>query len=39
MLNKGEYISRAVHTLDSILQRMESHQYKKMALYRELMFR
>ncbi len=39
MLNKGAYIARAVHTLDSILRRMETHQYKKMALYRELMFR
>ncbi len=39
MLNKGAYISRAVQMLDSILLRMESHQHKKMALYRELMFR
>jgi len=39
MLNKGAYITRAVRTLDSILRRMETHQYKKMALYRELMFR
>jgi pyruvate kinase len=39
MLNKGEFIAPAVQMLDSILHRMESHQYKKMALYRPLLFR
>jgi len=39
MLNKGAYVSRAVETLASILQRMEHHTYKKMSLYRELAFR
>ena len=36
MLNKGPYIEEALATLDSILRRMESHQYKKRNLYRPL---
>jgi pyruvate kinase len=36
MLNKGPYIEEAVKTLDSILKRMETHQYKKRQLYRQL---
>lgn len=39
MLNKGDYVARAVEMLDAILRRMEAHQYKKMALSRELLFR
>ena len=38
MLNKGPFVARAVKTLASILQRMEMHTYKKMALYRGLAF-
>jgi pyruvate kinase len=38
MLNKGAYVARAVQTLDSILRRMESHQHKKMPLFRGLAF-
>ena len=36
MLNKGPFIEDALHTLDSILVRMEAHQYKKRQLYRPL---
>lgn len=36
MLNKGPFIAEAVKVLASILQRMESHQYKKRQLYRPL---
>ena len=36
MLNKGPFIEEALHTLDSILVRMEAHQYKKRQLYRPL---
>lgn len=36
MLNKGLYITNAVRSLDSILMRMEAHQYKKRQLYRPL---
>jgi pyruvate kinase len=36
MLNKGPHILSAVRTLDDILRRMESHQFKKRALMREL---
>lgn len=39
MLNKGAFVARAVAMLDSILLRMESHQHKKMSLYRGLRFR
>jgi len=39
MLNKGSYITRAIGVLDSILLRMETHQYKKMSLYRSLHYR
>lgn len=38
MLNKGAFIVRAVQMLDSIIQRMESHQHKKTALFRVLKF-
>jgi pyruvate kinase len=36
MLNKGPYIVEAVRALDDILIRMQSHQYKKSAMLREL---
>ena len=36
MLNKGAFIEEALQTLDSILVRMEAHQYKKRQLYRPL---
>lgn len=36
MLNKGPYITDAVSALDSILQRMEAHTYKKRSLLRTL---
>ena len=36
MLNTGPFIEDARHTLDSILVRMEAHQYKKRQLYRPL---
>lgn len=36
MLNKGPYIDEAVAALDDILQRMGSHQFKKMNLLRRL---
>jgi pyruvate kinase len=36
MLNKGPYIVNAVHMLDDVLTRMESHQYKKTPLLRSL---
>jgi pyruvate kinase len=36
MLNKGPYILAAVKTLDSILRRMEAHQFKKSPLLRPL---
>jgi pyruvate kinase len=39
MLNKGPFVARAVKMLASILERMERHTYKKMALYRGLRFR
>jgi len=31
MLNKGPYLAQAVTTLDSILTRMQDHQYKKVS--------
>jgi pyruvate kinase len=36
MLNKGPHILQALKTLDDILSRMESHQYKKGARLRDL---
>lgn len=36
MLNKGNYIFDAVHTLINILDRMEQHQYKKQGTLRLL---
>jgi pyruvate kinase len=36
MLNKGPHILDAIHTLDDILRRMQSHQHKKRALMRPL---
>jgi pyruvate kinase len=36
MLNKGPFIRQAVHTLDGILRRMETHQTKKRAMLRPL---
>ncbi|MGE0116013.1 MAG: pyruvate kinase [Steroidobacteraceae bacterium] len=36
MLNKGPYIHEALHVLDDILRRMESHQSKKRAMLRAL---
>ena len=36
MLNKGPHILSAVHVLDDILQRMQTHQAKRRALLREL---
>jgi len=36
MLNKGPYAVEAVHGLDSILRRMQSHQAKKTAMLRHL---
>lgn len=36
MLNKGPHITRAIHTLDSILTRMQHHQHKKRSLLRRL---
>ncbi|MGA7845949.1 MAG: pyruvate kinase [Thermoplasmata archaeon] len=36
MLNKGSHIVEAVHALDSILRRMQSHQAKKTAMLRHL---
>jgi pyruvate kinase len=36
MLNKGPHISEAIFTLDSILTRMQQHQYKKRSLLRRL---
>ena len=36
MLNKGPYVSDAVHFLDRVLQRMQEHQYKKQARLRPL---
>lgn len=36
MLNKGPFIHEAIKSLDSILMRMEAHQYKKRQLYRPL---
>lgn len=36
MLNKGPHIQQAVHVLDDILKRMESHQTKKRAMLRAL---
>jgi pyruvate kinase len=36
MLNKGPFIHEAIKSLDSILMRMETHQYKKRQLYRPL---
>ena len=36
MLNKGLHIVEAVHALDSILRRMQSHQAKKTAMLRHL---
>jgi pyruvate kinase len=38
MLNKGPYIMETIHTLYSILQRMESHQNKKTGTLRQLSF-
>jgi pyruvate kinase len=36
MLNKGPHIIAAIHTLDSILTRMQHHQHKKRSLLRRL---
>lgn len=36
MLNKGPHVAEACRTLDTILQKMEQHQYKKRTLYRPL---
>jgi pyruvate kinase len=36
MLNKGEYITRSVSFLDTVLERMGEHQHKKKALLRKL---
>jgi pyruvate kinase len=36
MLNKGPYITQAIHTLDDILKRMGGHQAKKRPLLRAL---
>ena len=36
MLNKGPYVLQAVATLDSILTRMQDHQYKKVSRLRAL---
>jgi pyruvate kinase len=36
MLNKGPFVLDAVKTLDSVLQRMQSHQAKKRAMLRPL---
>ena len=36
MLNKGPYVVEAIHGLDSILRRMQSHQAKKTAMLRHL---
>lgn len=36
MLNKGPYITDAIHTLDDILRRMAGHQTKKRPLLRAL---
>ena len=36
MLNKGPYITEAVHMLDDILRRMHGHQAKKSPMLREL---
>jgi pyruvate kinase len=36
MLNKGPHIEQAVHVLDDILRRMESHQSKKRSMLRTL---
>lgn len=36
MLNKGPHILEAMHTLDSVLRRMEGHQAKKRPLLRAL---
>jgi pyruvate kinase len=36
MLNKGPYITDAIHTLDDILRRMGGHQAKKRPLLRAL---
>ncbi len=37
MLNKGPHVVEAVHALNSILHRMQSHQSKKMSMLRHLM--
>lgn len=36
MLHKGAYVVDACRTLDTILRRMEGHQFKKRNLYRPL---
>jgi len=36
MLNKGPHVVTAVQVLDSILRRMQAHQFKKRAMLREL---
>ena len=36
MLNKGPYIIQAVRMLDDILKRMQTHQFKKQSMLREL---
>jgi pyruvate kinase len=36
MLNKGPYLLSALGTLDSILTRMQDHQYKKVSRMRAL---
>jgi pyruvate kinase len=36
MLNKGAYITDAIHALDDILKRMQAHQLKKSSMLRQL---
>ena len=36
MLNKGPHIADATRMLSDIICRMETHQYKKRSLYRQL---
>ena len=36
MLNKGPHLVEALHVLDDILRRMQSHQSKKRSMLRRL---
>ena len=36
MLNKGPHVHEAVRMLANIIRKMESHQFKKLSLYRPL---